>query len=88
MTPVVMTGYKITNSQGRTLTFIDWPRGDGSTFTFVLNPQSTVTVYYAKEGTVTATELYWPTGGDAWSKPGDIANLYDSQGRLVSSRTA
>jgi hypothetical protein len=88
MTSVAMTGYTITNGQGSTLTFIDWPRGDGSTFTFVLNPHSTVTVYYAKEGTVTATELYWPTGGDAWSNPGDTAYLYDPQGRLVSSRTA
>jgi hypothetical protein len=42
---------------------------------FVLSPHSTVTVYYAKEGTVTATELYWPTGGDTRSNPGGTAYL-------------
>ena len=88
MTPVVMTGWKITNGQGKSFTFIDWPRGDGSTFTFVLSPQSTVTVYYAREGTVTATELYWPTGKGMWSRQGDTAYLYDPQGSLVSSLTA
>ena len=88
MTPVAMTGWKITNGKGKSLTFIDWPRGDGTTFTYVLSPQSTVTVYYAREGTVTATELYWPTGGGTWSQPGDTAYLYNPQGKLVSSFTA
>jgi hypothetical protein len=88
MTPVVLTGWKISNGQGRSITFIDWPRGDGTTFTFVLYPLNTVTVYYGREGTVTADALYWPTGADAWSRPGDTAYLYNPQGRLASSLTA
>ena len=47
-TPVVMTGWKITNSQGNALTFIDFPLGGGTTFTYVLNPYSTLTVYFGK----------------------------------------
>ena len=37
ITPVVMTGWKITNSQGNALTFIDFPLGGGSTFTYIIN---------------------------------------------------
>jgi len=88
MTPVSMTGWKISNGKGRSFSFIDWPNGDGSTFTFVLYPLSTVTIYYAKEGIVTATDLYWPSGKDTWSRPGDTAYLYSPQGVLVSSLTA
>jgi len=88
MTPVSMTGWKISNGKGESLTFIDWPEPDGSTFTFVLYPFSTVTIYYAREGMVTATELYWPTGKGMWSRPGDTAYLYSPQGVLVSSLTA
>ena len=51
-TPVVMTGWKITNSQGNSLNFIDFPLGGGTTFTYVLNPYSTITVYFGKEGMV------------------------------------
>ena len=88
MTPVSMTGWKISNGKGRSFSFIDWPNGDGSTFTFVLYPLSTVTIYYAKEGIVTATDLYWPSGKGTWSQPGDTAYLYSPQGVLVSSITA
>lgn len=86
LTPVTMTGWKIVaGSSQRSITFIDWPQGNGRTFSFTLYPLTTVTVYYGKSGTVTATELYWPSAQDAWNNTGDTAYLYDSDGRLVSS---
>jgi hypothetical protein len=86
--PVVMTGWKITNRQGNSLTFIDYPLGDGSTFTYVLNPSATLTVYFGKDGAMTDTELYYPGGGNFWNAQGDTASLYDSRGQLVGSITA
>jgi hypothetical protein len=86
LTPVTMTGWKIVaGSSQRSISFIDWPQGNGRTFSFTLYPLTTVTVYYGKSGTVTATELYWPSARDAWSDTGDTAFLYDSDGHLVSS---
>jgi hypothetical protein len=87
-TPVVMTGWKITNNQGNSLNFIDFPRGDGSTFTYVLNPYSTLTVYFGKEGIVTANEHYYPYGTDFWNPQGDTASLYNPQGELIGRTSA
>ena len=88
ITPVVMTGWKITNKQGNPLTFIDYPMGGGSTFTYVLNPHSTLTVYFGKEGAVSSTELYYPWGIDFWNPRGDTASLYNPQGQLVGRISA
>jgi hypothetical protein len=85
--PVVMTGWKITNRQGNSLTFIDFPLGNGSTFTYVLNPSATLTVYFGKDGVMTDTELYYPGGGSFWNAQGDTASLYNSRGQLVGSIT-
>jgi len=82
-TPVFMTGWKITNSRGNALTFIDFPLGGGSTFTYVLNPYSTLTVYFGTDGMVTSNELYYPYGVDFWNPQGDTASLYDPQGQLA-----
>jgi hypothetical protein len=88
LTPVTMTGWKIVaGSSQRSITFIDWPQGNGRTFFFTLYPLTTITVYYGKSGTVTATELYWPSARDAWNDAGDTAFLYDSDGHLISSLT-
>lgn len=62
-TPVVMTGWKITNRQGNSLTFIDYPLGGGSTFTYVLNPSSTLTVYFGKDGVMSDTDFIIPGAG-------------------------
>jgi hypothetical protein len=88
ITPVVLTGWKITNRQGNSLTFINFPLGGGSTFTFILNPYSTLTVYFGKDGVITSTELYYPAGGNFWNAQGDTASLYNDQGRLVGSISA
>jgi hypothetical protein len=88
VSPVVMTGWKITNRQGNSLTFIDFPLGGGSTFTYVIDPSSTLTVYFGKDGVMTSTELYYPGGGNFWNAQGDTASLYNSQGRLIGSITA
>jgi hypothetical protein len=87
-TPVVMTGWKITNSQGNSLNFIDFPLGGGTTFTYVLNPYSTITVYFGKEGMVSSSELYYPYGTDFWNQNGDTASLYNPQGQLVGRISA
>jgi hypothetical protein len=87
-TPVVMTGWKITNSQGNALTFIDFPLGGGTTFTYVLNPYSTLTVYFGKEGMVSANELYYPSGVDFWNTLGDTASLYNPLGQLAGQISA
>jgi hypothetical protein len=87
-TPVIMTGWKITNSRGNALNFIDFPLGGGSTFTYVLNPYSTLTVYFGKEGMVSSTELYYPPGVDFWNPQRDTASLYDPQGQLAGRISA
>lgn len=81
--PVIMTGWKVTNSRGNSLNFIDFPLGDGRTFTYVLYPYSTVTIYFGKEGIITGNELYYPPGTDFWDPGGDTASLYDPDGRLA-----
>ncbi len=88
ITPVVMTGWKITNKQGNYLSFIDYPMGGGSTFTYVLNPHSTLTVYFGTEGTISSSELYYPGGTNFWNYRGDTASLYDPQGQLVGRISA
>lgn len=87
MTPVTMTGWRISNGQGKSITFIDWPEGDGTTFTFVLYPYDTVAVHFGEEGFVSSTDLYWPSGKDAWRRTGDTAYLYNPQGKLASTFT-
>jgi len=87
-TPVIMSGWKITNNRGNSLNFIDFPLGDGSTFTYILNPLTTLTVYFGKEGMVTGTELYYPPGVDFWNPQGDTASLYDSMGQLAGRISA
>ncbi len=87
-TPVVMTGWKITNSRGDALTFIDFPLGGGSSFTYVLNPYSTLTVYFGKEGMVSVNELYYPQGTDFWNPQGDTASLYNAQGQIAGRISA
>ncbi len=87
-TPVVMTGWKITNRQGNALTFIDYPLGNGSTFTYVLYPGTTLTVYFGKDGVMSDTQLYYPGGGSFWNAQGDTASLYNPQGQRVGSLTA
>jgi hypothetical protein len=88
LSPVSMTGWKIVaGSTRRSITFIDWPQGNGQTFAFTLYPLTTLTVYYGKSGPVTATEAYWPSANDVWNDAGDTAFLYDPDGRLVSSLT-
>jgi hypothetical protein len=88
ITPVVMTGWKITNRQGNTLTFIDYPLGGGSTFTYVLYPGTTLTVYFGKDGVMSDSALYYPGGGSFWNAQGDTASLYNPQGLRVGSLTA
>lgn len=85
MTRVSMTGWKITNSKGKSIRFIDWINPDGSTYTFTLRPRGTVTIYSDKSGTPTSTRLYWPQ--EMWNDNGDTANLYDPEGNLVSTMT-
>jgi len=87
-TPVAMTGWKITDRQGNALTFIDYPLGNGSTFTYVLDPGSTLTVYFGKDGAISQNELYYPGGGSFWNAQGDTASLFDAGGRLIGSLTA
>ena len=87
-TPVVMTGWKITNSRGDSLNFIDFPLGGGSTFTYTLNPFSTLTVYFGKEGMISSNELYYPPGVDFWDPQGDTASLYNAQGQLAGRISA
>jgi len=87
-TPVVMTGWKITNSRGNALNFIEYPLGGGTTFTYVLNPYSTLTIYFGKEGMVSANELYYPFGVDFWNQQGDTASLWNPQGQLAGRISA
>lgn len=72
--PVSLTGWKIKDE------------GSKHTYTFpsyTLTPGATVTLYTEK-GTNTATELYWQLGSPIWNNDGDIAHLYDDNGKLVS----
>jgi len=86
-TPVIMTGWKITDRQGNALTFIDYPLGNGSTFTYVLYPGATLTVYFGKDGVMSDNELYYPGGGSFWNAQGDTASLYNPQGQRIGSLT-
>ena len=49
---------------------------------FSLNPGSAVKVW-TKEGTNTATNLYWGSGSAIWNNTGDTATLRDNIGILV-----
>ena len=80
---VIMTGWKISNRQGKSITFIDYPLGGGSYYTFTLLPKSTVTVHSGMEGNPSSLHLYWPE--EMWNDAGDTAYLYNPEGVLVST---
>lgn len=76
---VDMTGWRLCNSAGHCINFIEWENG----FRFVLLPYSTVTIYSNQAGTPSSTRLYWPE--EIWNDQGDTARLYDASGVLVST---
>jgi hypothetical protein len=80
---VTMTGWKIANRAGNSITFIDFPEEDGSFYTFELPPHRTVTVYSGREGNPGGYTFYWPE--ELWNDSGDTAYLYNPAGSLVSS---
>ncbi|MDD1716543.1 MAG: lamin tail domain-containing protein [Methanolinea sp.] len=80
---VIMTGWKIANREGTSITFIDFPEEDGSFYTFKLPPHRTVTVYSGREGNPGGYTFYWPD--ELWNDSGDTAYLYNPDGELVSS---
>lgn len=82
---VVMTGWKISNQEGRSFTFIEYPLDNGSFFTYTLKPHSTVTIHTGMEGNPSSLHLYWPE--EMWNNSGDTAYLYNPEGVLVSSLT-
>ncbi|NYT06912.1 MAG: lamin tail domain-containing protein [Methanomicrobiales archaeon] len=81
--PVTMTGWRISNREGRTIRFIDWRLDDGTLFTYELRGHSTVTIYSGCEGSPSRTRLYWPQ--EIWNDRGDTAYLYNPENILVSS---
>lgn len=82
---VVMTGWKISNREGRSFTFIEYPLGNGSFFIYTLKPHSTVTIHTGSEGNPSSLHLYWPE--EMWNNAGDTAYLYNPGGVLVSTLT-
>ena len=52
---------------------------------FILKSKSTVTLRSGKS-TNTANTLYWNKGSFVWNNEGDIAYLYNAQGKLVSTK--
>jgi hypothetical protein len=81
-----MTGWKVTSGKtGNSITFIDFPLGDGSTFTFELGPLQRVTIYSGKTGQITARVLYWPV--ELFNKAGDTVYLINPQGNVADSRS-
>lgn len=80
---IVMTGWKISNREGKSFSFIDYPLGNGAVFTYTLMPHSTVTVHTGIEGNPSSLHLYWPE--EMWNDAGDSAYLYNPQGVLVST---
>ena len=83
--PVTMTGWKISNKDGRTIRFIEWQLDYGTPFNFELRGHTTVTIYSGREGSPSRTRLYWPQ--EIWNDRGDTAYLYNSDNVLVSSLT-
>ena len=77
-TAVNMKGWKITD------------KGTKHTYKFsssyTLKSKATVTLYTGK-GRNTATKLYWGRVAHVWNNEGDTAYLYNTQGKLVSSKT-
>lgn len=82
---IAMTGWKITNRAGDSITFIDYPEEDGSFFTLKLPPRRTVTIYSGRVGNPGGYTFYWPE--ELWNDSGDTAYLYNPAGSLVSSLT-
>ncbi len=80
---IIMTGWKISNREGRSFSFIDYPLGNGAIFTYTLMPHSTVTVHTGIEGNPSSLHLYWPE--EMWNDAGDTAYLYNPGGVLVST---
>jgi hypothetical protein len=68
VSPLVMTGWLLKDSQGNTYTF---PQ-------LSLNPGGTVQVHTAS-GVDTPVDLYWNRTDPVWA-PGELATLYDDQG--------
>jgi hypothetical protein len=83
--PVTMTGWKISNKDGRTIRFIEWKLDDGTLFNYELRGHTTVTIYSGQEGSPSRTRLYWPQ--EIWNDRGDTAYLYNPDNVLVSSLT-
>ncbi len=81
--PVTMTGWRISNKEGRTIRFIEWRMEDGTLFNYELRGRTTVTIYSGREGSPSRTRLYWPD--EIWNDRGDTANLYNPENVLVSS---
>ncbi|MCU0631452.1 MAG: lamin tail domain-containing protein [Methanolinea sp.] len=82
-TRVPMTGWKISNRDGKSITFIDYPLEGGSFFTFILQPYSVVTIHSGMGGTPSDFHLYWPE--EMWDDTGDTAFLYTPEGMLAST---
>jgi len=80
---IIMTGWKISNQQGKSFTFIDYPLPGGSFYTYTLLPRSTVTIHSGVEGNPSSFHLYWPE--KMWNDSGDTACLYNPEGVLVST---
>ena len=76
-TAVKMTGWKITDK--RALHTYKFPSS------YILKSKTTVTLYTGK-GTKTATKLFWGRSAYVWNNEGDKANLYNSLGKLVSTK--
>jgi competence protein ComEC len=72
--PIPLTGWELTDNGA--LHVLVFPP-------FMLNGDSTVTVYSHRTGTNSANELYW-TGSYVWNNEGDTAYLYDGEGTLIS----
>jgi|MTBAKMStandDraft_1061839.scaffolds.fasta_scaffold50899_1 hypothetical protein len=83
--PVTMTGWKISNKDGRTIRFIEWKLDDGTLFNYELRGHTTVTIYSGQEGSPSRTRLYWPQ--EIWNDRGDTAYLFNPDNVLVSSLT-
>jgi hypothetical protein len=81
---ITLTGWKIQSLYtGASITFIDFPLEDGTTFTFELMPFQSATIYTGTSGMVTSTRLYWPD--ELFRKSGDTVYLINPQGTIASS---
>ena len=76
-TAVKMVGWKITDKKAiHTYKFSS---------SYTLKGKTTVTLYTGK-GTNTTTKLFWGRSAYVWNNEGDKANLYNAQGKLVSTK--